>query len=126
MRAAAKRWRRDIERELGKPEVEVSADTKPAEKKIARRREVVTDEEFAVWQERTEALFQAHWEPALNGHYRSAEICRKLLGQQARVYGLGAEVSPLPAPTSATPVGDESDEPEDELSKLRAARTRAT
>jgi len=34
VRAAAKRWRRDIDRELGKPEVEVTADTRPAERKI--------------------------------------------------------------------------------------------
>ena len=32
--AAAKRWRRDIDRELGKPEVEVTADTRPPERKI--------------------------------------------------------------------------------------------
>jgi hypothetical protein len=30
VRKAAKRWKQEIERELGKPEVEVSADTKPA------------------------------------------------------------------------------------------------
>jgi hypothetical protein len=34
VRAAAKRWRHDIDRELGKPEVEVTADTRPAERKI--------------------------------------------------------------------------------------------
>ena len=34
VRAAAKRWRRDIDRELGQAEVEVTADTRPAERKI--------------------------------------------------------------------------------------------
>jgi hypothetical protein len=34
VRKAAKRWRHDIDRELGKPEVEVTADTRPAERKI--------------------------------------------------------------------------------------------
>jgi hypothetical protein len=89
----------------------------------ARRRGVLTEDAFDVWQERTEALFQVHWERALDGDYRSAELCRKLLAQQARVYGLGADGgSSLPAPTQT--VGPGEDEPQDELSKLRAARGR--
>ena len=34
VRATARKWGRDIDRELGKPEVEVTADTRPAERKI--------------------------------------------------------------------------------------------
>jgi hypothetical protein len=91
----------------------------------AGRRELLTDEAFAVWQERSERLFRAHWGPALEGNHRSAELCRKLLGQQAQVYGLSQEVSlAAGAPTGVVEV--EPEDPEmDELAKLRAARARA-
>jgi hypothetical protein len=91
----------------------------------AGRRGLLTDEAFAVWQERSERLFRAHWGPALEGNHRSAELCRKLLGQQAQVYGLAQQVSLAGAtPTGAVEV--EPVEPDmDELAKLRAARARA-
>jgi hypothetical protein len=57
------------------------------------RRELLTDEAFAVWQERSERLFRAHWGPALEGNHRSAELCRKILAQHVLVYGLAQEVS---------------------------------
>lgn len=38
------------------------------------RRDLLTDEAFAVWQERTERLFQDHWAVALDGNYRSSEV----------------------------------------------------
>ncbi len=91
----------------------------------SQRRELLTDEAFAVWQERSERLFRAHWGPALEGNHRSAELCRKLLGQQAQVYGLAKEVSLA----GGTPTGVVEVEPVeadmDELAKLRAARARA-
>lgn len=56
-----------------------------------QRRTVLVDEAKAIYQERTEALFKAHWAPALRGDHKSAEICRKLLEQQARIFtGQGA------------------------------------
>lgn len=88
----------------------------------AARREVLSDEPFVLWQERTETLLAAHWDRATRADgpdHRSAELCRKLLGQQARVYGLGADV-PLPAPTPKLHGGD--DDQDDELSRLRARR----
>lgn len=89
----------------------------------APRRDLLTNETFALWQERIEALFQAHCDKAIDGDHRSSEICRKLLAQQARVYGLSTEVDPLPAPTpTQQPVDPGEDEPQDELSRLRAAR----
>jgi hypothetical protein len=90
----------------------------------SQRRELLTDEAFAVWQERTERLLRAHWGPALEGNYRSADLCRKLLGQQAQVYGLTQEVSfAVGTPTGVVEV--EPDDPEmDELAELRAARVR--
>ncbi|MDR3656935.1 MAG: hypothetical protein P4L48_15120 [Mycobacterium sp.] len=59
----------------------------------AERRGLLTDEAFAVYQERSERLFRAHWGRALDGNHRSAELCRKLLGQHAQIYGLAKEVS---------------------------------
>ena len=50
------------------------------------RRGVLMDNFRAVFQERAEALFKAHWPPALRGDHKSAEICRKLLDQQARLF----------------------------------------
>jgi hypothetical protein len=87
----------------------------------SQRRELLTDEAFAVWQERSERLFRAHWGPALEGNHRSAEVCLKLLGQQARVYRLEAEVGSIPASTPTQPVEGEQ-APQDELARLRAKR----
>lgn len=50
------------------------------------RRGVLVSEFKSVFQERAEALFKAHWAPALRGDHKSAEICRKLLDQQARLF----------------------------------------
>src|SRR5882762_4150427 len=88
----------------------------------ARRRDVLTDDAFALWQERQETLLRAHWERATRADspdHRSAELCRKLLTNQARVYGLGADV-PLPAPTPTLQGGDDDqDDGQDDLSRLR-------
>lgn len=88
----------------------------------ARRRALLNDEAFAVHQERTERLFQAHWGLALKGDHKSALICQRLLMQQSRLYGLDADTS-LPAPTLPVEVG--SNEDEDELAQLRAKRSGA-
>jgi hypothetical protein len=88
----------------------------------SQRRDLLTDEAFAVWQERTERLFQAHWARALDGNYRSSEVCRKILGHQATVYGL-AQGGSLPGGTRSDAVELKADDAGmDELAKLRAAR----
>ena len=88
----------------------------------AKRRELLSDEALAIHTERTERLFQAHWTKALSGDHRSAELCRRILAQQARLQE--AELTAqLPAPTpTAGMSGEDDEEPQDELSKLRAAR----
>jgi hypothetical protein len=79
-----------------------------------RRRSVLLEEAKSIYQERSEALFKAHWGAALRGDHKSAEICRRLLDQQSRLFA--------PAAESVKPSDDAEDEP-DELSKLRARRT---
>lgn len=81
-----------------------------------RRRSVLLEEAKAIYQERSEALFKAHWGPALRGDHKSAEICRRLLDRQA------AMLSP---DTDAPAAPNDEEESADELSKLRARRTSA-
>lgn len=77
-----------------------------------RRRSVLLEEAKSIYQERSEALFKAHWGPALRGDHKSAEICRRLLDQQSKLF----------APTGEpVKVDDDEDQP-DELAKLRARR----
>ena len=93
------------------------------------RRELLTDEAFAVWQERSERLFRAHWGPALEGNHRSAELCRKILAQHVLVYGLAQEVSLAGTRAGAVEVDPEPDPDEgglDVLARMRADRARAS
>ena len=64
----------------------------------------------ALYQERAERLFQAHWGAALRGDHRSAEICYRILEQQLRVSRLDA------CGDVASVAGDD---PEDELASHR-------
>lgn len=95
----------------------------------SQRRELLTDEAFALWQERTERLFRAHWAPALEGNVRSAEVCRKLLAHMAQVYGLQQEVSLAGTRADAVEVEPEPDPDGDEvldvLERMRRDRARA-
>lgn len=47
------------------------------------RRNVLNNNANEVNLERTEALFRAHWGPALSGDHKSAELCRRILERQA-------------------------------------------
>lgn len=95
----------------------------------ARRRGLLTDEAFAIYQERTERLFRAHWSRALDGDHKSAEVCRKILAAQARMYGIEDQLS-LANGMGIVDTDNETDplneqEPMDELAKLRAHRAGA-
>lgn len=79
-------------------------------KRSEDRRTVLSDEARAVYQERSEALFRAHFAPALRGDHKSAEICRRILETQARVFA------------SETQADQPKDDQLDELAKLRARR----
>ena len=92
------------------------------------RRDLLTDEAFAVWQERSERLFCAHWGPALEGNYRSAELCRKILAQHVLVYGLAQEVSLAVTRADVVEIEREpdlDDEGLDVLARMRRDRARA-
>jgi hypothetical protein len=95
----------------------------------SKRRELLTDEAFAMWQERSERLLRAHWGAALEGNHRSAELCRKLLAQHVLVYGLAQEVSLAGTRADAVEVEPEPDPDDDEdldvLARMRADRARA-
>lgn len=101
----------------------------------AQRRLVLTDEALAIHLERYERLYQQQWLKASEKNdQRAAELCERMLARQARMFGLGDQFgpSPLPAPTPTTsPVaGEEAEDqdeagPQDELAKLRAARSGA-
>lgn len=96
----------------------------------AQRREFLTDEAFSMFQERTERLFRAHWGRALDGDHKSAEVCRKILAQQARMYGIDEPVKGLSNNMGVVDNDDETNplneqEPMDELARLRAIRAGA-
>lgn len=73
----------------------------------ADRRVLLSDNAPAVNQERTEALFRAHWGAALSGDHKSAELCRRILERQA-----------MSMNDTAKPEGDSVDE----IAARRSAR----
>lgn len=79
-----------------------------------QRRKALIEEAPAVHQERTEALFRAHWGAALRGDHKSAEICRRILDRQ------GAQLFYGEAPTME---GDAVDEIATRRAARRAGRT---
>lgn len=89
-------------------------------KAAADRRNLLSDEAFAVWQERTEKLFTTYWSAALKGDVRAAEVCRRIIQQQSGLYG----IDNAPARPVAIERTDE-DEELDELASLRARRSGA-
>ena len=93
----------------------------------AQRRALLSDEALAIHQERQERLLVAHWGRATRTEdpdHRSAEICRRILGQQAKLYGLEVDPAPLPAPTRRLEGQEPDDEEEqDDLARQRARRS---
>ncbi len=95
----------------------------------AKRRGLLTDEAFAILQERTERLFRAHWVKALEGDHKSAEICRKILAQLARWHHIDDVMLPnngmgvVDSDGETDPLNEQ--EPLDELARLRALRAGA-
>jgi len=71
-------------------------------------------ERVELQERRLESLLGAFWDSALEGDVKSGEFCRRVLQQQADLFGLAAVIAAPPA-----------DEGDDELAKLRARRTSA-
>lgn len=117
---------REIAAQIGLTVARVEGIVKKELAASAKRRLVLTDQALSIYQERWERLYAMQLARAESGDGHAAAICERMLARHARLYGLGEEINPapLPAPTSTTAVpADEGGEPEDELAKLRSART---
>lgn len=102
----------------------------------ASRRDLISDAALDLHLERIEKLFGAHFTRALDGDHKSAELCRRLLGQEARILGLTVTDGPLrsgiapqvPADTEEQAEPDDSSdgegplEPTNELERFRSRR----
>ncbi|WP_457071981.1 hypothetical protein [Mycobacteroides abscessus] len=77
----------------------------------SERRDLLRDQAFDVYVERLEALWAAHYPRAVAGDTRSAEHCRRVLQQEARLFGLepGAGTR-VPGGEPPDPDGNEDDE----------------
>jgi hypothetical protein len=68
-----------------------------------------------LYPERLEALIAAVWVDAMAGDRQAVEVCRRVLAQQAKFYGLDADAGPVP------PITDQQLAPDDdELASYRA------
>lgn len=91
------------------------------------RLKLLTDQRVAVFIERTETLFRAHWTAALRGDYKSSVICDRMLARQGRLFGLdivnGGSLPPTEDPDE--PLDGDDEEGGDELAKFRRRRNRS-
>jgi hypothetical protein len=78
---------------------------------------------MTIYLARLESLYNAAWEHVQDGDPKSIEVCRRLLDQQQKLFGLAADergTSSLP-PISDAEL-DSDGEPMDELARYRAQR----
>ncbi|URM86452.1 RNaseE [Mycobacterium phage Hilltopfarm] len=94
--------------------------------KAAARRDLLADQALAMFLERSESLFKAHYPKAMKGDYKAAVICDRIMARQARLFGVvdghgiggaGTEDPPEPPDT-----GDDPEDDDDELAKWRSRR----
>lgn len=90
-------------------------------KSAAPHRELMNKQALSVYVTRLETLIQAAWEKVEVGDLKAIEVARRLLEQQAKLYGLHDPVGK----TAIPPMSDEEltgveDEPEDELAAFRS------
>lgn len=80
----------------------------------SERRDLLRDQAFDVYLERLEALWAAHYPRAVAGDTRSAEHCRRVAQQEARLFGLEpAAGSRAGGGDPPDPDGNEDDESTD-------------
>lgn len=92
---------------------------KEALKSDAPHREFMNNQALSVYVTRLETLIQAAWEKVEVGDLKAIEVARRLLEQQAKLYGLHDPVSRGTIP----PMSDEElidVEPDDELAAFRS------
>jgi hypothetical protein len=92
-------------------------------KETAQHRQLLTNEALSVYVTRLETLMQAAWEKVEQGDLKAIEVARRILEQQAKLYGLAGSSSPTRISSPIPPLSDQQledpDEPEDELSAYR-------
>lgn len=96
---------------------------KDALKETAQHRELLSNQALSVYVTRLETLIEAAWEKVEQGDLKAIEVARRLLEQQAKLYGLAGTAAPNRATTPFPPLSDQQledpEEPEDELAAYR-------
>ena len=93
--------------------------------KTADHRKLLNNEALSVYVTRLETLIQAAWEKVEQGDLKAIEVARRLLEQQAKLYGLQGSATRVsisthnPNPPLSDQQLEEPDEPEDELAAYR-------
>lgn len=95
---------------------------KDALKETAQHRELLNNQALSVYVTRLETLIEAAWEKVEEGDLKAIEVARRLLEQQAKLYGLAGSGGPTRT-GSVPPLSDQQledpEEPEDELAAYR-------
>lgn len=95
---------------------------KEALKDTAQHRELLNNQALSVYVTRLETLIQAAWQKVEQGDLKAIEVARRLLEQQAKLYGLAGS-APTRASNPIPPLSDQQledpEEPEDELAAYR-------
>ena len=98
---------------------------KDALKDTAQHRELLNNQALSVYVTRLETLIEAAWVKVDEGDLKAIEVARRLLEQQAKLYGLAGSGGPSRVGPSGAipPLSDQQledpDEPEDELAAYR-------
>jgi hypothetical protein len=92
-------------------------------KETAEHRELLNNQALSVYVTRLETLIEAAWVKVDEGDLKAIEVARRLLEQQAKLYGLAGSGGPTRATGAIPPLSDQQledpDEPEDELASYR-------
>lgn len=98
---------------------------KDALKETAQHRELLSNQALSVYVTRLETLIEAAWAKVEEGDLKAIEVARRLLEQQAKLYGLAGSAAPTratntnPNPPLSDQQLEDPDEPEDELAAYR-------
>ena len=113
----------EISRMLDTTPETVSVNLKESLKTTAEHREILNSQALSVYVTRLESLLQAAWAKVDAGDLKAIEVARRLLEQQAKLYGLHDPTSRVPIPPMSDnelATGIDDVEPEDELEAYRS------